>query len=476
MPPAIKASDKERILRVFAAQRANQAAVAAGTPKQRKLKLDLLLRWVDSHHADIHAALHADLRKPASEADLTEILPVTTEIKHARRHLARWMRAKRVAPTLAMASARAWVRPEPRGVLLIITPWNFPFTLALSALVSAIAAGNCVCLKPSEISPHSARLLARMLGELFAEDEVAVFEGDHLTAEELLRQPFDHIFFTGGTSKGRLVMRAAAEHLSTITLELGGKSPVIVDESADIVDAAKKLVWAKFLNAGQTCIAPDYVIAHVSVYGKLVWQMGEVIRKTYGADPAARRASPDYARIVSPAHFARCEQLLTASLMNGARATIGGEVDAADRYIAPTILVEMAEDDAVMTEEIFGPILPVLSYTLLPDALQKINQRSKPLALYIFSRNRRNIEQITASTSAGGTCINDAVLHFMHPNLPFGGLNHSGTGSAHGVYGFRAFSHERAFLRQGPLAPMKLLFPPYTAAVRRLVKLALRWL
>ena len=476
MPPTNIAPDKERILRVFAAQRAKQPEVSARNAAQRNLKLDLLLRWVDSHHADIHAALHADLRKPPAEADLTEILPVTTELKHARRHLARWMRARRVAPTLAMVSARAWVRPEPRGVVLIITAWNFPFTLALGPLVSAIAAGNCVCLKPSEISPHTARLLARMLGELFAEDEVAVFEGDHLTAEELLRQPFDHIFFTGGTSKGKLVMRAAAEHLSSITLELGGKSPVIVDESADIVDAAQKLVWAKFLNAGQTCIAPDYVLAHISIMGKLVWQLGETIRETYGADPAARRASPDYARIVSPAHFARCEQLLMASLRNGARAPIGGQVDAADRYIAPTVLVDVANHDAIMTEEIFGPILPVIPYTLLQEALQVINQRSKPLALYIFSRSRRNIAQITASTSAGGTCINDAVLHFMHPNLPFGGLNHSGTGSAHGVYGFRAFSHTRAFLRQGPFAPMKLLFPPYTAAVRRLINLALRWL
>ena len=265
-------------------------------------------------------------------------------------------------------------------------------------------------------------------------------------------------------------------HLSSITLELGGKSPVIVDESADIVAAAQKLVWAKFLNAGQTCIAPDYVLAHISIMGKLVWQLSETIRETYGAEPAARRASPDYARIVSQAHFARCEQLLMASLKNGARAPIGGQVDAADRYIAPTVLVDVANHDAIMTEEIFGPILPVIAYTLLPDALQVINQRSKPLALYIFSRSRRNIAQITASTSAGGTCINDAVLHFMHPNLPFGGLNHSGSGSAHGVYGFRAFSHARAFLHQGPFAPMKLLFPPYTAVVRRLVNLALRWL
>ncbi len=461
---------------IFSAQQANKKAVARTTARERIEKLKRLLNSIYVNRERIQEALYADFKKPAPEVDLTESYVVISELKHAIRHLKKWMKPRRVKPTLALVTTRGWIRYEPRGVVLIISPWNFPFNLSMGPLVSAVAAGNCVMLKPSEFTPHTTALMKSMLGELFPENEVAVVSGGPELAAELTKMPFDHIFFTGSSRVGKLVMKAAAENLTSVTLELGGKSPVIIDETANINDAAKKIAWGKYMNKGQTCIAPDYLLVHASKYAEFLEKLKAQIKLFYGQSEEERQTTVYYPRIISEQHHRRLTKMIEDSVAHGARIEIGGVIRESENYISPTVLSGMNLESRVMQEEIFGPVLPVLPYQSLEETMQIINEREKPLALYIFSRNRKNIEYVIANATAGGTCINDVVLHYLHLNLPFGGINTSGHGNSHGYYGFKTFSHERAILKHSAYSPLKLMYPPYTKMVRKFIDLTLKYL
>jgi len=336
--------------------------------------------------------------------------------------------------------------------------------------VSALAAGNTAILKPSEMTPNVSLVMAQIIADIFSPNEVALFEGSLPTSQVLLDLPFDHIFFTGSPAVGKVVMAAAAKHLTSVTLELGGKSPVIVDESADLKLAAQALLWGKLTNCGQTCVAPDHVYVQESVKERFVAACRAVIAERFGSTPDEQRKTPDFARVVNQRHTQRIAGLLQDAQNRGARVLIGGQVDVAGCYIAPTLLDQIPAGASIMTEEIFGPVLPIIGYTDLDAVVREINAQPKPLALYIFSTNMQRARRLLAQTSSGGAAINHCVLHFAHGNLPFGGVNNSGIGSAHGEYGFKAFSHERAVLKSGPILMAKLFFPPYTGFKQKLIR------
>lgn len=466
---------KERIDSVFARQLAHQHAVARTKRKVRVRKLKQMLEWIRAHRLDIQAALREDFGKPETETDLSEILVVTSELRHAIKHLREWMEPRKVDGTILFPTASAWIEYEPRGVVLIVSPWNFPFNLTVGPLVSAVAAGNCVMIKPSEYTPATSRLVGKMIAEIFPEEEVAMFEGDSRTATLLLDKPFHHIFFTGSPAVGRIVQQAAAKHLSTVTLELGGKSPVIVDQKVNLRDAAKKIAWGKFMNNGQTCVAPDYALVHRDRYAEFIEELKTVIQEFYGDSHEAQKQTPHYARIISKRHHGRLHDLVEKALAQGARLEAGGQVDHEENYLSPTVLSGVPLDSPIMNEEIFGPVLPVLPVDSLEEAVSIIRSKEKPLALYVFSKRSKSIRYVLSETTAGGTCINDTVIHFLHPHLPFGGVNFSGSGNSHGLYGFRAFSHERSILKYHRFSPMKLLYPPYNHFGKRVAGFLARY-
>jgi aldehyde dehydrogenase (NAD+) len=458
---------------LFARQQAARWRVAGTSADQRKAKLRALLEALMAHQAEARAALAADFCKSPAEVDLSELYPVICELKDALRHLSRWMQPRSVPTPIGLFGSIGTIVHEPKGLTLIISPWNYPIYLTLGPLVSALAAGNCAVLKPSEFTPHTTAFLQNLLKGLFPEEEVALVEGDAEAATALLALPFDHIFFTGSPSVGKVVMRAAAEHLSSVTLELGGKSPVLVAADANLKEAARKIAWGKYLNAGQTCVAPDYVLVHERVHDALVEELKQALMAFYGTDPAARQASPDLARIINDRHFTRLQALLSGS---AAQIAFGGETDAATRYISPTVLTDVDPAARIMQEEIFGPLLPIVKVPDMNAAVAYVNARPKPLALYVFSGSRRAAEGIIAHTTAGGGCINDTVLHFLHTGLPTGGVSTSGFGKAHGVYGFQAFSNARGILRQRTrFSAIQLMYPPYTGFVRRMIDLTLKY-
>ncbi len=464
----------DRINRVFAAQQARSRTLRRSTASDRIAVLRRLLATFERHIPAMRAAGAADFCRPEAEVDLTEVLPVVSEIRHTIRHLRRWMRPRRVRPTLALFGTSASIRYEPRGVCLIVVPWNYPFNVAFGPLVSAIAAGNTAIIKPSEQSPAMSALIREIVEETFDESEVAVFEGAADVAVALQALPFDHVFFTGSPAVGKQVMAAAARHLSSITLELGGKSPTIIDASANPRTAARNVMWGTFTNGGQTCIAPDYLLVQEAVYDRFVQESVRWIEATYGATPEARRTSPDYCRIVNQRHYDRIVALLDDAVAHGARIVFGGERDPATRYIGPTLLADVPLESRIMEEEVFGPVVPVLSYRRLDDAIALVNARPKPLALYLYSTDRHTIARVLAETSAGDTVINHNLLHYLHLNLPFGGVNNSGIGKAHGYWGFQAFSHQRSVLRER-FSLVSWLYPPYTPMVRKLIDLTRRW-
>ena len=373
-----------------------------------------------------------------------------------------------------MIGTQSWTIHEPKGVCLIISPWNYPINLTFGPLVSAIAAGNTAIIKPSEMTPHCSSLIKSIVEEVFEQDEVAVFEGDVQTSEQLLTLPFNHIFFTGSPAVGRIVMHAASEYLASVTLELGGKSPVIIDESANIKKAAKNLIWGKFSNNGQTCIAPDHIYVHENIMEEFVRCARAVIKQVYGENVAQQQLGKDYCRIVNDRHFTRLSNLLDDAKAKGGVIAEGGHVDADDRFISPTLLINVPDNADIMQQEIFGPLLPLIPYTNVKTVIDHINSQPKPLALYIFSTDNKQTEEILTNTSAGGSCINHSVVHFLHSNLPFGGVNNSGLGSAHGYYGFKAFSHERSILKDR-LSITHWLFPPYTPTVKKLIDMTVRF-
>ncbi len=457
----------DEIERIYDAQQRNRAAVGATTASQRIEKLKRFERLMLARRDEIRAAMWEDYRKPAAEVDLSEIYPVVSEARHAIRHLRSWMKPKRVSTRLALLGSKSTVVHEPKGVVLIIAPWNFPFNLTLGPLVSAIAAGNCAMLKPSEMTPASTACMRRIISELFEENEVAIIEGDASVAEELLRKKFDHIFFTGSPAVGKIVMRAAAEHLTSVTLELGGKSPAIVDATANVAEAAKKIAWGKFFNSGQVCIAPDYALVHESVRDEFL----DKLRASTAAMGDASRGL-----IVNERHAARVKRLIDQAVEQGAEVALGGASQG--RNIDATVLTHVSRDSAVMQEEIFGPVLPVITYRSLEEAFEIIGGKEHPLVLYIFSRDRKVARQIVRRTRAGGTAINHTMIHFYELDLPFGGVGHSGVGKSHGFAGFEAFSNPRGVLDQRlPFSAIEMLFPPYQGKFKKfLIDFTVRWL
>ena len=458
----------EPLAALLARQHAHRAA-APTTAAHRRMKLERLAQGIAARRGEIAAALRADFGKPAAEVEITEVQPVLREIRHVRRHLGRWMKPRRVGTPLILFGTRSEIRYEPKGAVLIIAPWNYPFYLALMPLVAAVAAGNSVVLKPSEKVPGTSAALARIVADAFDAREVAVVEGDAAVAAALVDLRFDHIFFTGSARTGRRVLAAAAAHLTPVTLELGGKSPAIVDASADVARAAERIVWGKFLNAGQTCVAPDYVYVHESVAPAFLAEAQRALATFYGATEEARRQTPDYCRIVDPDGWERLRSLLDDAVHRGARVETGGTAVAPERYLSPTILSHVPADAGIMQEEIFGPLLPVLVCRALDEVLRFVASQGKPLALYVFSRDRAQIETVLGRTAAGGTVVNNTVLHLANPYLPFGGVGESGSGSYHGRFGFVTFSHERAVLTQRRPDLIRLFFPPYGPRVGRVL-------
>lgn len=439
---------------------------------QRKAVLSSLRNAIVRRRADIVTAIAADFAKPEAETMITEIMPVLAEFAHTSSHLAKWMRSRRVPQTLGSLGTSARIRPEARGVCLIISPWNYPFNLAVSPLIAALAAGNSVILKPSELSPATSTLLAELVEQSIPPDLVAVVEGGADVAQMLLALPFDHIFFTGSPRIGKIVMAAAAKTLASVTLELGGKSPTIVGPKADIAKAARWIAWGKFTNAGQTCIAPDHVHVHIGVAEQFRHALREEITRVYGRDTAVRKASGDYARIVNDRHASRLRDMLDDLLSKGGRVIAGGAMDG--RFIEPTLVEAITPDMEIDSQEIFGPILPIATFADLDEVIGRINARPKPLALYVFDREAGFAERVVAMTSSGAVGINLTMAHFGQFNLPFGGVNNSGLGAYHGIHGFRAFSHEKAVLTNWASA-LPLIFPPYQGRAGRMIGLMYRF-
>lgn len=460
----------DAISAVFAAQRVKVAERRLNFGyTERREALKKFADAVRRYEPEILVAFAVDFGKPEAEVVFTEILPVTQEIRHTLKHLRRWMRPSRVSSSLPTFGTSAQVMAQPRGVCLIISPWNYPLNLCLGPLVSCLAAGNSAMLKPSEMTPAVSAVIARLIAETFPPDLVTVVEGGKDVSTALLALPFDHIFFTGSPAVGRIVMEAAAKNLASVTLELGGKSPAIVGPDADIEQAAKWIAFGKFVNAGQTCIAPDYLFVHASIKERLLALLRERIAKAYG-DGAQ---SPHLARIVNDHHARRLSGLLDDAKAKGARVVSGGEAEA--RAMAPTLIEAITPEMEIDREEIFGPILPVIAFDDIEQVIAQINARPKPLSLYIFDRNSTFVDRVLASTTSGGAGVNLTMLHFTHPDLPFGGVNNSGIGMAHGHYGFLAFSHQRAVLRNR-FSPVPLVFPPYEGRTKRIIDLAKRFL
>jgi aldehyde dehydrogenase (NAD+) len=428
--------------------------------RERLLEMKDMIR---RHQDEILEAAHKDLGKPPFEMFASENAFILSEIDYAEKNLDCWTSPRRVKTPNAYFGARSLVYPEPYGVTLIIAPWNYPFVLLLSPLVGSIAAGNCAVVKPSEISAHSSRIIARMISETFEPQHVAALEGGVEVSESLLEEKFDYIFFTGSGAVGKVVMRAAAEHLTPVTLELGGKSPCIVDSDIRVKYTANRIVFGKFWNAGQTCIAPDYLLVDRSIKPLLLEEVRRHIRSFYGEDPSRSR---DYARIVNDNHFQRLAQLLGEGNI-----LIGGDTDRENLYIAPTVIDDLSFDAPIMREEIFGPILPVFAYDDLDEALAIVNSRPKPLSLYFFSLDRTKQEKVLRETSSGGVTINSALLHHSTQTLPFGGVGESGMGAYHGRSTFDTFTHYRGVLDQR--IPLDfVLRPPYPGS--RIVNAALQ--
>ena len=462
---------------LFARQAATALRLRQSSWQERTAKIRRLRDAVIARTEAWYSAAQADFGKPAGEVDLAEILPVCLEANDAIRNLKRWMRPQRVRPTLLTLGTRSHVQYTPRGRCLIIGPFNYPVNLTLGPLISAVAAGNTAIVKPSELTPALSALIAQVVREVFSEDEVAVVEGDATLAQALQRLPFDHVFFTGSPAIGKHVMAAAAQHLASVTLELGGKSPTIVDASADLRLAARNIVWAKFANAGQTCIAPDHVYVHESVKDAWVQCCREELHKAFGQSDEQQAQSPHLARIVNSRHASRLVALLDDAKARGAQVLAGGQASADSRYVQPTLLEAASADARIMQEEIFGPLLPVIAYRSLDDVIGQINAAPKPLALYIYSRTRAHIDQVLAQTVSGGACVNHSLVQFLHGRLPFGGVNHSGIGNAHGHYGFKAFSHERGVVQtQLPLAATLFAAGEVPGPIRKALRSALKWL
>uniref|UniRef100_A0A8C9EGG9 Aldehyde dehydrogenase n=1 Tax=Pavo cristatus TaxID=9049 RepID=A0A8C9EGG9_PAVCR len=433
----------------------------------RTAQLEALGRFLEEKQQDILEATALDMGKPSFEVELSEISICRSELNHTLNNLGAWMKDENVDKNWATQLDSAFIRKDPYGVVLIIGPWNYPINLLLVPLIGAIAAGNCVVLKPSEISRNMERLVAEALPSYLDKDCFAVVTAGVEETARLLENKFDYIFFTGSPSVGRIIMTAAAKHLTPVTLELGGKNPCYVSDTCNVQNVARRVAWGRFFNAGQTCIAPDYVLCSLEMQERLVPALREAITEFYGPEP---QNSPDFARIVGDKQFKRVRALLSSG-----RVAIGGETDEKERYIAPTVLVDVQEDEPVMREEIFGPVLPILTVSSEEEAITFINARERPLTLYVFSSSKKVVRRLLERTSSGGFCANDTIMHMTLTSLPFGGIGHSGMGCYHGRFTFETFSHLRSALLRadGREALNSLRYPPYAPRRLPLLRIAM---
>ncbi|MGB1122437.1 MAG: aldehyde dehydrogenase family protein, partial [Flavobacteriales bacterium] len=439
------APEVEVIEKAFAALKSRAPQQRTLTAKERIARLDALYNEVWKRRDDLKAAMWNDFRKPGEEVDLTEIFVVKSEIKAVKRGLRKWMRPKRVQGGLAQIGSASWVRREAKGVALIISPWNYPMQLVFRPLIAAIAAGCTAMIKPSELTGETAQLVAEIVSAVFSPDEVAVVQGGVETATHLINLPFNHIYFTGSPAVGKIVMKAASQHPCSVTLELGGKSPVIIDDLKSMQDAAKKVAWAKLSNAGQICVAPDYVLVPANREADFVVAIKQAMVKMY---PGETEANKDYQRIVAPHHAERISKLVDDAIARGASRVLGGDADPANCFLPPTVLTGIEPNAEILEEEIFGPVLPIIPYTSLDEAVRFVNDRPTPLALYVFSKRKRFVESVLSQIQSGGASINNCVIHVSSNHLPFGGLGNSGIGSGHGEYGFTEFTHLRGVYEQ----------------------------
>ena len=461
----------ENLNALFQSLSDNRWPMSQTSAEERKAYLKKLKSAVVLRREEIKAALYADFKKPYAESELTEIHTVIDEINFAVKKLSKWMRPKKVSTPLPLFGSKSFIQYEARGVVLVLAPWNYPFSLLMNPLIAAIAAGNCVIARPSEKTPATALILKKIIEEVFPKNVASVVIGEIDLAEKLLELPFDHIFFTGSTQVGKKVMLAAAKNLTPVTLELGGKSPVIIDREVNLEDAAEKLFWGKFMNGGQTCVAPDYVYVPEELKDKFIELFKAQIEKRFGETSLERLKTEDFARIIDVRAFER----LALKIQN--EKTLFSDLPQKDeRFIPPTLLTDVSLNSPIMEDEIFGPIMPLLTYKNVETVIEYIQKNPKPLALYVFSKNRKFIKKVLRSTTSGGAAINHVVLHLANPNLPFGGVGHSGLGSYHGHFGFKTFSHERAVLKQGRFTLSNLYFPPYSSTLSKLAFKLLRFL
>ena len=441
--------------------------------KERIKKLKKLKKNIINYSGEIKKALFKDFKKNPSEVDITEIFPVTSEINHTINNLSKWMRDEPVGTPITLIGSRSYIKYEPKGLVLIITPWNFPINLTFVSLINAISAGNSAIIKPSEITHNTSIIIKEIIEKTFKNDEVTTVLGGAETAKKLLKLKFNHILFIGSPTIGKIVMKAASKFLASVTLELGGKSPTIIDNSSNLKKAAKRIAWSKFLNNGQICIAPDYILINKSIKEEFIKLLCKEIEKLYSNKSIK---SDSYCRIVSKNHFERINNLLEDAIKKGAKILIGGKVDKNDNFIEPTVIDNVNHKSKIHDEEIFGPILPVYEYNNIDEAINFINQKEKPLAIYLFSNSNKNINRILKRTSSGGICINHSTLHYSNYNLPFGGINNSGFGRCHGIYGFKEFSNSKSVFRQYlPFSPTDLLVPPYTRFKKIIIKYLLKY-
>ena len=467
------APEVDVIEKTFSALQARAPKQRALTAKERVQRLDALYAEIWKRRDDLKQAMWNDFRKPAEEVDLTEIFVIKSEIKAVKRGLRKWMRPKRVPGGLAQVGSASWVRPEAKGVALIISPWNYPMQLVFRPLVAAIAAGCTALIKPSELTGETAQVVAEIVSNAFSEDEVAVVQGGVETSTHLLNLPFNHIYFTGSPAVGKIVMKAAAQHPCSVTLELGGKSPVIVDDLKSMKDAAKKIAWAKLSNAGQICVAPDYVFVPTHRKDDFISAVKQAMMEMY---PGEINGNKDFQRIVAPHHAERISKLVDDAVARGAKMELGRGAEADACFVPPTILTGVDPNAAVLEEEIFGPVLPILTYDAFEEVEQFVNARPTPLALYVFSKRKSFVSNVLSEIQSGGACINNCVIHVSSNHLPFGGLGNSGIGSGHGEYGFTEFTHLRGVYEQRFDGAGALLMPPYTAWKTKLIDRLLRWL
>lgn len=432
---------------------------ASGTTLPISFRIEQLKKWkslINAHEVEIIAALKQDLHKATTESLLTEIIMVTDEIDFIIKNLQTWARPQKAkSPFPNCWPGRSLIHYEPYGSVLVIAPWNYPFLLALQPLIGAICAGNCVILKPSEIATHTQDLIYNLISKNFPSEYIAAIKAGPEEMPAILQEKFDYIFFTGGTQTGKAIMSAAAQHLTPVTLELGGKSPCIIDETADLDFTARRIIWGKFINAGQTCIAPDYLLVQQTQKDALVQKLIAVIKHFYGDTP---ETSSSYPRIINAKHFHRL-----ARLMQNGKIIHGGKINEDDLFIEPTLIDDVKWDDAIMQEEIFGPLLPIITYDKLDDVIKLVNSRPKPLALYLFTCSKANENQVINHISFGGGCINDCLLQIANNHLPFGGVGSSGIGAYHGKYSFETFSHRKGVFKKTMRLDFRLEYPPYSA-------------